>query len=303
MRIFLAACLVSMTFLSSIAVAADRVVARVGTEPITLRELTAALDQNPELGRQKILDLLIERRLVLVWAAARNITAGDDEVEQVATSIRERANLPEEQFENILQAQGESVEMYRANLRDQLIINKALGMALSSQTKVTEGEVQELYLKTYPRTTLFEVSHILLLIEEGASSEREASVREAAEKILSEVRDGVSFEALAAKYSQDTTSAQNGGRLGTFKEGELLPKLEEVAATLEPGETGGPVRTAAGYHILKLLSKIQSEPPSFAEVRDTLEKKLLMEKEEPARDRWLKELKETTYIEIFPDEG
>jgi parvulin-like peptidyl-prolyl isomerase len=303
MRTFLAACLISLILLPSAAVAADRVVARVGTEAITSRELTAALAQNPELGRQKVLDLLIERRLVLVWAKGRNISVGDEELEKVATSIRERNNLSEEQFERALQSQGESLKMFRSNLREQLIINKALGMALSEQSHVTEDELQELYLKTYPRTTQFEVSHILLLMDEGAPPEREASVREAVDKILSGIKSGDSFEAMALKYSQDTSSAENGGRLGTFKEGELLPELEEVAATLKPGETGGPVRTSSGYHILKLLSMKQSEPPSFAEVRDTLEKKLLVEKEEPARTRLLNELKKTTYIEVFPDEG
>jgi len=303
MRTFLAACLISLILLPSAAVGGDRVVARVGTEAITSRELTAALDQNPELGRQKVLDLLIERRLVLVWAASRNISAEDEEVEKVATSIRERNNLTEEQFERALQSQGESLEMFRSNLREQLIINKALGMALSAQSHVTEEELQELYLKTYPRRSSFEVSHILLSVGEEGTTEGETSVREAAEEILTEIRNGASFEAMALKYSQDKSSVENGGRLGTFKEGELLPELEEVAATLEPGEVGGPVRTSAGYHILKLLSRKQSEPPSFAEVRDTLEKKLLSEKEEPARTRWLKELKKTTYIEVFPDEG
>jgi parvulin-like peptidyl-prolyl isomerase len=108
---------------------------------------------------------------------------------------------------------------------------------------------------------------------------------------------------MASKYSQDGSSADKGGRLGTFREGELFPELEELAAILEPGEVGGPVRTSAGYHILMVLSKKLSEPPPFTEVRRQLERSMMVEREESTRILWLDELKKTTYIEIFPDGG
>jgi len=235
--------------------------------------------------------------------AARNISVSDQEVQEVETSIRERNSLTAEQFESALSSRGESLELFRANLREQLTINKALGAALGSQTRASESELRELYSTTYPPSVQFEVSHILLTVDADATPEEDALAREKAEEILSEISSGASFQSMASRYSQDASSAENGGRLGTFKEGELLPELEELAAKVEPGEVGGPVRTAAGYHILLLVSRTTSEPPSFAEVRDTLERQLMMEKEKPARERWLDELKETIYVEVFPDDG
>lgn len=303
MKTFLAIWLLSMTFMASAAFASDRVVARVSNESITHRELTTALEQTPGLSRSEALDLLIERRLVLVWAAEENISIEDKELEQVEASIRRRNNLSGDEFEKILLSRGENVELFRANLREQLTINKALGIALSEQTRLTDGELQELYLKTYPRKTVFEVSHILLSVAREAPAEKDASVKSTAEQILSDILGGASFDNMASRYSQDGSSANKGGRLGTFNEGELLLELEQLAKTLEPGQVGGPVRTSAGYHILLLVSTGVSEPPPFSEVRGALERSLMARREDSFRTRWLDELKKTTYIEIFPDDG
>jgi len=303
MKILAVCCTVMSLFLTTAAFAGDKVVARVGSEAITQRELTLAREQNPDLSREKVLDLLMERRLVLLWAQKRNIKVSDDEVREVETSIRERNKMSEEVFKNTLLSTGETPESFRAGLREQITINKALGMALSAKTQVTDAELQELYLKTYPRKTVYEVSHILLSVDKGATDEEEAAVKEKATDILAEIKNGTPFEAMASKYSEDSSSADKGGLLGTFNEGQLLPELEQLVSTLEPGESGGPVRTAAGFHILKLISRQFSEPPPLAEVRSSLERHLMFQKEESVRDKWIKELKETTYIEVFPDDG
>jgi len=290
-------------FLTLPAFGGDRAVARVGSEAITQRELTLASEQNPELSREKVLDLLMERRLVLLWAQKRNIKVSDEEVLKAETSIRERNNMSEDVFKQTLLSSGETPESFRAGLREQITINKALGMALSSRTQVTDAELQELYLKTYPRKTVYEVSHILLNVDKGATDEEDASVKKKAADILAEIKDGASFEAMARQYSQDTSSADRGGLLGTFNEGELLPELDQLASTLNPGESGGPVRTSAGYHILKLLSREFTQPPPLAEVKSSLERTLMAEKEQSVRASWLEELKKDTYIEVFPDDG
>ena len=303
MRTVFIICLLSMNFMASAAFAGDRAVARVSNEAITHRELTAAIEQNPNLPGEKVLDLLIERHLVLIWAAGQNISVADGELEQREASIRERNNMSPDQFEKALSSTGDTPESFRENLRIQITINKALGLALSKQIQISDSELQELYLKTYPRKTVFEVSHILLAVDKGASVEKDESVKKNAEQVIAQIAGGSSFDSMVSEYSQDGSSADKGGRLGIFSEGELLPELENLAATLEPGEVGGPVRTSVGYHVLLLESRGTSEPPPFSEVRGTLERSLMADREESVRTRWLNELKETTYIEIFPDDG
>jgi parvulin-like peptidyl-prolyl isomerase len=303
MRAVITLCLLSAIFLAAPVSAGDRAVARVGNEAITSHELENAVIQNPGISREKALDLLIDRRLVLVWAAGKNISVPDEEIDQALASIRERNNLDEEQFEKALESRGETMKMFRADLREQLIINKALRMALASRVHISDDELQEIYHETYPPQITYTVSHILFTVEEGASTEEEEQVRLKAVSILDDIRAGSSFSEMAAKYSQDPGTAGEGGHIGTFSQGELLPELEKLAAGLEPGEVGGPVRTSAGYHLLLLESRNFRDPPPLEEVRNSLEKSLMARKEQSARSEWLKELEETTYIEVFPDEG
>jgi len=303
MRTALTICLLSMNFMLSAAFAGDKVVARVNNEVITHRELAASVKQNPDLPREKVLELLIERHLVLIWAAKQNITVADGELEQMKTSIREKNNMSPAQFEEALSSAGESMESFRENLRKQITINKALGMAISRQIQLSDSDLQELYLKNYPRKSVFEVSHILLSVDKGATAEQDESAMRTAEQVLALIQAGASFDSMVSEYSQDGSSADAGGKLGSFGEGELLPELDQLAMTLEPGEVGGPVRTSAGYHILLLESRGVREPPPFAEVKSTLERNYMVSMEESVRTKWLNELKETNYIEVFPDDG
>ena len=298
MRTFTALCIVAITLAASSVQAGDRVVARVGSEAITFREISLVLVQSPDLSRTQAMDLLIERRLFLLWAQGRGISVSDEEIQEMVDSIRERNNMTPDRFEQVLLARGESKESFRAALAEQITINKALGMALSTQLNVSDEELQELYLETYPKEPLFEVSHILITAK-GDDDE----AREKAESILARIEGGTSFETMATEHSEDPSSSAKGGRLGSFKKGELFPELEEIIDTLSPGEVGGPVRTSAGYHILLLESVSQSEPPPLAEVQHILERTLLVEKEVSFRNTLLEELRETTYVEVFPDDG
>lgn len=76
--------------------------------------------------------------------------------------------------------------------------------------------------------------------------------RATAEKVLAELKAGAKFEDLARKYSIDPSNA-NGGDLGYFQRGDLLPEFENAVIKLKPGQISGIVRTKLGYHIIKRL--------------------------------------------------
>jgi len=92
----------------------------------------------------------------------------------------------------------------------------------------------------------------VLASDENIEKNREAKKK--AEEVLSKVKEGKeSFENLAKEYGEDATASQ-GGYLGFFKKGEMLPEFEQGTASLKPGETSDLIRTKFGYHIIKLLS-------------------------------------------------
>jgi peptidyl-prolyl cis-trans isomerase C len=101
--------------------------------------------------------------------------------------------------------------------------------------------------------------------------------KEAAEKIIADLKAGKSFEELA-KQSKDP-SGENGGDLGFFGKGQMVPPFEEAAFALEPGKyTETPVQSEFGWHVIKVEEKKMSEPPPFEEVEEQLRNHLMRQK-------------------------
>jgi hypothetical protein len=101
--------------------------------------------------------------------------------------------------------------------------------------------------------------HILFKVAEGATPAQEAEVRARAEQVQRELRDGGDFAAFAQQYSDDTSTAEKGGDLGFFPRGQMVQPFEEVAFSLEIGETSDLVRTEFGYHLYMSRRQIAGE--------------------------------------------
>jgi peptidyl-prolyl cis-trans isomerase C len=100
----------------------------------------------------------------------------------------------------------------------------------------------------------------------------------AAEQIIADLKGGASFEELAKEHSKDP-SGQNGGDLGFFGKGQMVPPFEEAAFALEPGETSEePVESQFGWHVIKVEEKRMSEAPGFAEVEPQLRNYLMRQR-------------------------
>ena len=139
-------------------------------------------------------------------------------------------------------------------------VNQELVLRLRDQviqvdTAVTEGELQELYERELPGTRL-RARHILLRFPEGASDAQADSVRGLAESLRGRIASGEDFAALAGEYSQDTGSGANGGDLGSFGKGEMVPPFEEAAFALGIGDVSPVVETTFGLHIIRVDERI-----------------------------------------------
>ena len=297
--------LVLLTLLSAAGAshAGDRVVARVESKPITHRMVLALQIQAPDTGYRQALNSLIESRLVLLWAEQNSVEVTDMELERIVASIRDRNNLTQRQFEEALAAQGQDPEGFRESLREQVTVSRATAEALARRADISDEEIEEVYRRQFQVSYTLSLRHILLTVDSDAGDEGAEAVREEAVRILDEIANGRPFEEAAAEYSDDPLTADNGGDLGSFDEGELLPELEDEARSLEPGEVGGPVRTAAGYHLILVTDRDSIDPPPLDDVREDLKRSILVEREQSLKGDWLKELREEYYVEIFPGTG
>ncbi len=139
------------------------------------------------------------------------------------------------------------------------------------------------------------VRHILVRV--AATRGDTLRARDLAEKAKERAISGEDFASLVEEYSQDPSSKEMGGELGTFAAGELPPAFAEAVGELETGEIGGPVMTEFGYHVLKVLDKKEARTPSFGEIKERLKAYLTQKRMEEEYQKWISKLKEEIYLE------
>lgn len=102
--------------------------------------------------------------------------------------------------------------------------------------------------------------------------------QEEAEKIIKEIQEGLSFYEAAEKYSKCPSKAQ-GGDLGSFSRGQMVPEFEEAVFNMEKDEISAPVKTQFGYHIIQAFEHKNEETKSFEEVKGQLAQQMLAQKQ------------------------
>lgn len=239
--------------------AEDKALAAVGGKSITERDVTVALMQMGQRGqnydnpqgRAMILEQLINRRLFLM-DATRN--------------LYEREPAFKEQLQRV---------------KEDLLTSYAVQKALE-KVRVTEEEAKTYYENNrdkFVAGTTFNASHILVDSEEKAN------------ELLGQLRAGeISFEDAAKRFSS-CPSGQQGGDLGDFCSGQMVPEFENACAAMEVGELSEPVQTQFGYHLIRLNKKEEGGEASYEDVRENLMEALREEKQQAAYQSKVNQLK------------
>jgi parvulin-like peptidyl-prolyl isomerase len=131
-----------------------------------------------------------------------------------------------------------------------------------------------------------------------ATPEQIQGIRKKCQKVLERIKGGEDFAKMAMAYSEDLSSRKEGGDLGYFRKGELLPALEKEAMRLQVGEVSGIVRTELGFHILKIIDRKGGEPPPFEEIKEKVQADYYDKEMEKAFQQFISKLKEKSVIEI-----
>lgn len=146
--------------------------------------------------------------------------------------------------------------------------------SIKDSSGLTEAEYRQLFANDILRTRLIEAigdqmpttgervqaSHILISVAQDASEEEAQLALAKAISITQRLNNGEDFATLAEQFSDDAGSAANGGDLGFFGRGQMVPEFEEAAFSLPIGQISEPVRSQFGYHIIKVTGKDQGEP-------------------------------------------
>ena len=259
---------------------ADYIVAVVNSEPITNKEVQnlklrlqkqlppGAPSLSPQALTQQALDQLINERAQLQQAQESGIRVDDNEVEQTALSIARQNQISIEDLYKRLAIDGVSVSGFRDQLRKQLIISRLRERDVDNRARVSDAEVEQQIQSEQAgqpgsaRPIDLNLAMILIAVPENSSDKEVAELKVKAQQIVQRAKSGENFAALALSFSQALDRGANGGEMG-LRAADRYPSLfVESTQNLRPGEISEPVQSGAGFHILKVLDKKQSEMSS-----------------------------------------
>ena len=247
------------------------------------------------------LESLIAEKLLEREMEEHGITVGDQEVELGLEDVRRQNNFTPEQFEQALRQEGYTVQSYKEFMRKHLRRMKLVNLKVRSRVKVSEKDLRA----EYDRWARMEQSdpevharHILVRLGKDATPEQEGEALAKARTLAEEARKpGVDFAQLAREKSEGP-SKDDGGDLGFFKRGMMLPDFDRVAFSLPEGGVSDPVRTHFGYHVIKVEERRSAALPSFEEVKAQLQDNVLRSQLEKYTEQYVKELRQKANVEI-----
>jgi peptidyl-prolyl cis-trans isomerase SurA len=220
--------------------------------------------QNRQQLTSRILQQLIDEKLELQEAAHYKVTPDKGEVEKALGNIETRNNMAKGGLDQYLKAAG----IPRSTLVDQvtasILWNKVVEGRYSSDVSVSDTEVNDeiARLKADIGKPQSHVAEIFLAIDNPT---QEPDVKQLADKLVNQIRQGAQFPAVAQQFSQ-SPSAATGGDIGWVTPNQFGPPLDDAIAKMNPGEISYPIKTTAGYYILYLLER---RTPGQTSVDDT----------------------------------
>ncbi len=288
----------------------DRVAAVVNDEVITLYELEqahieisaelAAKKGTPPILKAELLDKLVNQKLVEQEVERQGIKITELELKKSVDGQQERLGLNDEQFEVALSNEGLTLDKYREQLRQQMIMVRLVGQEVRSEVKVTQQEVESYYshhLAEFRSPPQLHLRHIFLPYPTGADDKERERVRLQLNSIRRQILAGADFARMARKYSRGPSATQ-GGDLGWFEEGQLLDAFQKQIDDLEPGQVSSVFEETPGYHLLLLEEVKPGEQLSLEQVKDGIRELLYQQKVMERYELWMERLRAQSHIEV-----
>jgi peptidyl-prolyl cis-trans isomerase SurA len=261
------------------AVPLDRVLVVVNDEAVTQWDLNeqrrVVLQQmkganiTPPIGDvldKQVLERLIAERAVLQYAKETGIRVDDTTVERTILRVADENKLSPEEFRKVLEREGIPYANYREDIRHQIVIQRVRDREVDSKVTVSDAEVDN-YLATVALQggeEEYQLSHIYVTVPEQATPDVVQARQRRADEALAEIKAGKDFAQVAAAYS-DAPDAPSGGDLGWRTRARLPSVFTDVVRTLKAGQVSAVMRSAGGFHIVKLVDLRSRNQPTVVD--------------------------------------
>jgi len=299
----------------------ERVVAIVNDEVITQGEqeqegrrafanirknsTPAELEAKLAEARNKLMQSMIEDRLLSQKAKELKFTPAPAEVEESIASMLAEGKMTREKFKQELAGEGLTEDDYRLRLSEQISRSKLVNFQIRSKIVINEERAKKYYQEVYIKETPPLGYHLLQMgfrwngNEAASATQEEAQLR--AERIRKLVQDGQDFRELAKSVSE-LPSAKDGGDLGALLLSDMSPDLRELLIDLAPGQVSRVTSTSESiqfFQVLTINSDGATRFPSYELVSSAIRERLFQEEMKTRLENWMKELREQAMIKVL----
>ena len=306
-------CLLTAPLLSLTHAAEPKVVAQVGTVPVTIFDLGRAQQKLLPFNVQfhggvsaetigkiqaEAIATLIDQAYKVNYALDKKMTIDKKTIDEQVEQLKKKYKS-EKEFKTALGDEG--LKEFRKSIERTLLAQKAEEFAIQKNINVTDADVHAYYdtnKQMYKRPKQFKASHILVKIDPASNSEERAALEKKAKELAVKAKSGEDFYNLAY-YNSDDRSKYVGGDLGYFHEGQTVPEFEDAIKKMKVGEISAPVKSMFGWHIIKLVELNEARQLEFDESKVKIREHLEKTAKDKLYNSWMAELKAKYPVKKF----
>lgn len=298
---------------SALAEVADRVVAIVGTEVITLYDVDRVMAQySTEIAKAKnrdekfktvkreVLDALIADLLLKQAVMDAKIEVTSDDVARAIKNVLTQNQISIDVLKAELAKKGVSYESYKDDIKRNIERVKFINQQIGSVVKISDSDLRDYYQKHMEEFGGHQSAHIAQIVlpfEEGTTKEKAFELKAKAEDIVKQARGDTSFAALAKQYSKGP-NAETGGDLGIVEPGKLLPEIRAALENIKVGQISEPIMSPAGVHIIYLIDRARATEADFEKMKELIYNKMYDQRMMEALDQYLSEQRKKTFVQV-----
>jgi len=275
----------------------DALVARVNNKGILLSEIMNVVPRGPIKKKDwdEAMNMLIVQSLIEQIAEREKVTVEDEQVEEALRERLKSVGLTIEQVQD-------QIELYRRQVKQYLRRQKLIALKIRHQVNVTPEQVREYYDTHQADYRVPEKRRLRIISVRIEQTNDPQAARKAAEEkiqsVLQQLREGNDFALVARRESNDTYT-EKGGDWGWRVRGGLDGKLEEVAFSLDVGQTSGVIETPQGFAIARVEERQPEFLKPFEEVRKGIKERLTQTQFEERAQEYIDQLVKTADIQYF----
>jgi peptidyl-prolyl cis-trans isomerase SurA len=203
------------------------------------------------LLESQVLERLIVRELQVQRALQTGIRISDADIDQALVTLAQQNNMTLQQMRQVIERDGEDFSEFRQNIGEELMTERLRQRIVSGMEPITDTEVDIMLASEDLSGGEYNVSHIMVGLQEGPTPEKVAAAQEKVDDIHERLVNGLDFASAAISYS-DSSEALEGGLVGWRDLNQVPAFFADAVRELQPGEFTQPIRSPAGFHILRV---------------------------------------------------